>query len=82
MSSKGNKPQLSQSVLPRIRPAAKNLVANVRAFKADNEKEPEKLAGYIALVRGGQLLPSPRPSPRNFLRSEDAFDQLPAINRG
>jgi hypothetical protein len=25
-------------------PAAKNLVANIRAFKADNEKEPEKLA--------------------------------------
>lgn len=52
MSSKGNKPQLSQSASARIHPAAKNLVANVRAFKADNEKEPKKLAGYIALVRG------------------------------
>jgi hypothetical protein len=47
MSSKGNKHQLSQSALARIHPAAKNLVANVRGFKADNEEEPKKLLDLL-----------------------------------
>jgi hypothetical protein len=47
MLSKGNKLQPSHSALARIRPAAKNLVGNVRGFKADNEEEPKKLLDLL-----------------------------------